>query len=187
MSLKAAAKQVRDLLYEPPRSTRVHGLVIVAIDGRSGAGKTSLTRAVQAVEPDISVLSIENFYPGWDGLAAGPEGLVTQVLQPWRSGQPGRARYWDWNTMKWEDDEREVPLPLSGRVIIEGCASAAQIIEPFLAGVVWLEADAATRQRRAIARDGATFEPHWESWAAQEDTYLAEQTPRERADLTLHL
>ena len=43
------------------------------------------------------------------------------------------------------------------------------------------------RRTRALARDGETFAPHWDRWAAQEEDYLARHAPRAAADLILRL
>ena len=38
---------------------------------------------------------------------------------------------------------------------------------------VWVEATDALRKRRALSRDGETYAPHWDRWAAQEDAVYA--------------
>ena len=49
--------------------------------------------------------------------------------------------------------------------------------------LVWLEAPEGLRRERALSRDGQTFAPHWERWAAQEAEVLCGVA--ERADLVL--
>ncbi|MFT4232382.1 MAG: hypothetical protein QM606_06365 [Leucobacter sp.] len=51
---------------------------------------------------------------------------------------------------------------------------------------VWIECDAAVRRARALARDGETYAPHWERWAAQEEAFFAEHRPWLLADEVLH-
>ena len=41
------------------------------------------------------------------------------------------------------------------------------------------------RRRRALDRDGETYAPHWERWAAQERVTFARERTRARADLVL--
>ena len=48
---------------------------------------------------------------------------------------------------------------------------------------IWLESPAGSRRERALRRDGDTYRPHWERWAAQEDTHLALDHPRHWATL----
>jgi hypothetical protein len=46
-----------------------------------------------------------------------------------------------------------------------------------------VDAPAGRRRDRALARDGATYAPHWERWARQEDEFYAADQVREHADL----
>ncbi|WP_454229155.1 uridine kinase family protein [Propioniciclava flava] len=88
----------------PPRcgATRV-----VAIDGLSGAGKTTLASLV-AARLGAPVVHMDDLYPGWDGLAAGVAYLVDAVLRPLAVGEPARYRAWDWA------DERRGSRPVLG-------------------------------------------------------------------------
>ncbi len=54
---------------------RCGDVVVIALDGPSGAGKTTLARGVElALEPvaPVAVVHMDHLYPGWDGLARGP-------------------------------------------------------------------------------------------------------------------
>ena len=49
---------------------------VVLIDGRSGAGKTSLARLLVARWPltgRVQLVALDSLYPGWDGLDPGVE------------------------------------------------------------------------------------------------------------------
>ena len=48
-----------------------------------------------------------------------------------------------------------------------------------------MEAAASVRKKRALDRDGETFAPHWDAWAAQEDAMLARERTPERADIVV--
>ena len=55
----------------PPATRRPF---VVGIDGRSGAGKTTLTDQLVAVlrrSYDVVTFRLEDLYPGWNGLAEG--------------------------------------------------------------------------------------------------------------------
>ena len=56
-------------------------VVIVALDGRSGSGKTLLGTAV-AASLACPVVHLDALYPGWDGLQGGVDLLTTHVLEP---------------------------------------------------------------------------------------------------------
>jgi len=50
---------------------------------------------------------------------------------------------------------------------------------------VWVDAARDVRLARGIARDGESYRPHWERWAAQEDALFAADGTRARADLVI--
>lgn len=187
ISLDGAATVVEELFAHPPRQSSISGATIVAIDGRSGSGKTSLSAAVARQNPDIRVLAIEDFYAGWAGLHAGPGHLTEQVLIPWSSGRPARARYWDWEKQSFSSRELEIALPTSGRVLIEGCGAGAREIARFTSALIWLDADTNVRYERAMARERDVFEPYWHMWSQQEAQMLQREKTPQRADLRLRL
>jgi len=48
---------------------------------------------------------------------------------------------------------------------------------------VWVDAPSDVRYARAMARDGEHYRPHWQRWAAQEESLFTADHTRERADL----
>ena len=73
--------------------------VIIAIDGRSGAGKTTLAVELAArlrAHHKVSLFHLEDIYPGWNGLAAGVERYVSTVLTPLSRGEAASWTSWDW-------------------------------------------------------------------------------------------
>jgi hypothetical protein len=50
---------------------------------------------------------------------------------------------------------------------------------------VFVDADRMLRMSRGLARDGDTYRPHWERWAAQEEAVFAADDTKARADLVL--
>jgi uridine kinase len=162
----------------PPRAgvTRV-----VAIDGRSGAGKTLLAAAL-AGELAAPVVSLEALYGGWDGLERGIDLLVSDVLEPLAAGRAARVPRYDWLAGKWAEP---VLLEPPGVLIVEGVGTGARRAAAFESLLVWLEVPASTRKKRALDRDGETFAPYWDRWAAQEEKMLAREHTPDRADIVI--
>lgn len=153
---------------------------VIAIDGRSGAGKTALALDL-ADEIGAPILHLERLYPGWGGLAATPP-KVRGLLASLAVGERGTARQWDWSL---DQPGSWLSVRPTSDLIIEGVGAGARVLRPFLSQLIWLEAPPQERRRRAIARDGDTYEPWWDRWAAQENAYLdADRTP-EAADLVI--
>lgn len=151
---------------------------VVLIDGGAGSGKTTLGQAMAAAWPGdvrVSLVSLDDFYPGWGGLAAASELVTTDVLSP---SHPGYRR-WDWARSapaEW------VPLSSEAPLIIEGCGTLTPASRSLATFGIWCELDATTRRHRAWERDGASFAAHWDEWAAQEATHWQVHRPWELAD-----
>jgi uridine kinase len=161
-----------------PRSGRSR---VVAIDGRSGAGKTSLAAALRA-ELTAPVVALEDLYGGWDGLERGIDLLVSAVLAPLSAGRTARVPRSDWGAATWGTPWVLEPSPV---LIVEGVGAGARRAADYASVLVWMEAPAPVRKKRALDRDGETFTPHWDAWAAQEDALLARERTPDRADLVI--
>ena len=70
--------------------------LVVLLDGGSGAGKTTLARRLhrdlEARLGTTQLVSLDDVYPGWHGLAAASELVWQSILRPASPGYPG----WDW-------------------------------------------------------------------------------------------
>ncbi len=147
--------------------------LLLAVDGRSGSGKTSLAAELAALlrpHLTVSVFHLDAIYPGWDGLMSSFETYVDEVLAPLAAGRTARWHWWDWTAHATGAADRTEPADV---VILEGVGAGHRRARELLDALVWMEVDGAERKRRALARDGGTFAPHWDHWAAQEDRYLA--------------
>jgi uridine kinase len=154
---------------------------VLAVDGRSGAGKTALATELRTAI-GASVVSLEDLYGGWDGLEHGIDLLVSEVLEPLAAGRIARVPRYHWTARAWSEPVAIEPPDV---LIVEGVGAGARRASVYESVIVWLEAPQAVRKTRALERDGDLFAPHWEQWEAQEEAMLArEQTP-ERADLVL--
>jgi para-aminobenzoate synthetase len=157
--------------------------VIIAIDGRSGAGKTTLAIELAARLREhhrVSLFHLEDIYPGWNGLAAGIERYAATVLAPLRRGEAARWVSWDWQ--QHYDGAVRLTQPAE-IVLVEGVGAAAAAAVPYLDAVIWADSPAQDRRTRALARDGESYEPYWDQWARQEDEWLAIDDVPSRADV----
>jgi uridine kinase len=160
----------------PPGPPRV-----VAVDGRSGAGKTVLAAELQA-QLRAPVVTLEDLYGGWDGLERGIDLLVSEVLEPVAAGRPARVPRYDWAAGRWAEPWLlEAPAVL----IVEGVGAGARRAAAYESALIWIESPAPVRKKRALGRDGQTFAPYWDRWAAQEDAMLARERTPGRAGLVI--
>lgn len=154
--------------------------LFVGVDGRAGAGKTTLAAALAAAVPDAVVIHVDDFagphVPEWDW----PRFRV-QVLLPLLAGRPGRYQRWEWNRdepAEWHD------VPAGRPVVVEGVSATRSELGVPWSLRIWVDAPRDVRLRRAEERDGAAMLPHWlDVWMPAEEAYIAREEPQERADL----
>ena len=141
---------------------------IVLIDGRSGAGKTSFAKNL-ARERGGYVLSLDEVYPGWDGLDAGSSHVYRHVFGAWDTNGHARYRRWDWagnRPAEWVD------IPETPLLVVEGCGAIRTDALRYSSELYWLNAPERIRKERTEARDGDAFVKHWVRWALQEERFL---------------
>lgn len=163
-------------------ASRRGGTVWIGVDGRGGAGKTTLAAAIAAAVPEAVVIHIDDFagprLTTWDR----PR-FVAQVVEPLLAGRPARYQIWDWDT---DSGAGWVDVRPGSVVVAEGVSSTtAQVGVPW-ALQVWVEAPLEVRLRRALERDGAALLARWvNDWIPSEEAYVAEEHPDQRADLVV--
>lgn len=172
IALRRAVASVREAVVALSASNPV-----ILIDGRSGAGKTSLARALVADWPlrgRVQLVALDSLYPGWDGLEDGVVAARGLVLAPHARGLIGVWQRYDWDAGEYAEAHAVDPsLPL----IVEGSGIITPATSRLADVRVWLEAPQDSRKRRALTRDGDTYRPHWDRWAEQEERHLRRDEP----------
>lgn len=136
------------------------GVPVVTIDGYSGAGKSTLAAALARLVNGWQVLHLDDWYPGWDGLAAGAQ-IARRIAADLRGGRASSYEVWDWEA---GETGATIRVPLAP-TIIEGCGA----IEAEADLAIWIaDPGEDERRSRALARDGQTYAPHWRRWAEQD-------------------
>ena len=133
---------------------------VVTIDGYSGSGKSTLAAAIARLVSDWQVLHLDDWYPGWDGLAAGAD-IARRIAADLRAGRASSYEAWNWEN---GTTGATIRVPLAP-TIIEGCGA----IEAEADIAIWIaDPGEDERRSRALARDGQTYAPHWRRWADQD-------------------
>jgi hypothetical protein len=161
---------------------------VVAVDGRSASGKTTLARRLHEAVPSSAVVHTDDV-AWWEPYFEWAHLLSGGVLAPLREGEAV-----DFRPPAWERKGREgsiqVPAGLD-LVIVEGVGSSARELVPLLDGAVWVQSDYAEAERRGIERDVADgvngdreqSEAFWHDWMTAELAFLERDRPWRRAPL----
>jgi uridine kinase len=186
-TVETYAELARRVLDRPGRLGRTR---LVAVDGPSGAGKTAfadrlatalgelLGPAYDGVPP---IVHTDDLLDGWaDQLTFWPR-LEQWVLDPLRSGKPGRYRRYSWVrrefTQNWITVE---PAPV---VILDGVSTARASVRPELSLSVFLAAPSLLRRERALARDGTAVAPYLDEWRRGEEAHFAADATADHVDV----
>ena len=179
-ALTAAVESIRSAIVAVAASNPV-----VVIDGRSGAGKSSLAARLARAWPlhtPAQLLALDSIYPGWEGLARGAAAAYEQVLVPHGRDAIGIWRRWDWELS--EEAEAHAVSPALG-LILEGCGALTPASAAVADVTVWVDGPPQSRRRRALERDGEVFRAHWDLWAAQEEAHIDAHAPQELASIVV--
>ncbi len=166
---------------------------LVGVDGRAGAGKTTFTRALAALDPGLDVIEMLDFalpaaeqHRECDEVAAGRiaagvdwRRLRSSVLLPLSRDQAARYQRYD-STIKAMAEWRLIPV--GGIVIVEGRYSCVKALSTFYDFRIWVDCSLEARRRRLVSDNGtATL---WEgSWRRAEEAYIEAQDPAASAHL----
>jgi uridine kinase len=165
------------------RPARLGQVRLVAVDGPSGAGKTTfaqrLAGALIRAGRRVEVVHTDDLLDGWEDQFTFWPRLECGVLEPLARGEPGRYPIYDWVRGRFGGD---LHVPVPDVLILDGGTSARAEAYPRLSLSVFVTADRDVRWERALVRDGATVEAPLRRWMAAEDGYFAETGTAERVD-----
>lgn len=161
---------------------------VIAVDGRSAGGKSTLTAQLAAalgahVVHTDDVAWWHDFFD-WDDL------LIGGVLEPYLAGDAVAFR-----PPAWQERGREGAITIANDccvILIEGVGASRRSLAPYLCAAVWVQADWPLAEARGLARDMQTERPDaaeakrfWDDWQADERSFLDADRPWERADVVV--
>ena len=159
---------------------------VVAVNGHSSSGKSSLAPRLADALPGAAVLHTDDLawnhgVFSWDAL------LREHVLPDVRAGRPVRYRPPGWVT-----HAREGFVELPGGLqflVIEGVGASQPSVADLLEVVIWVETDEPTRLARDVVRVLELSEmavDDYASWMAEENAYVTASRPWEQATFVVN-
>jgi uridine kinase len=180
-------------LAERVRATpaRLGPVRLVAVDGPSGAGKTSFAGHLARALGGAPVVHTDDLLDGWDDQFTFWGRLEEQVLDPLRHGRHARYVRYLWHRRRFGG--APITVEPTGTVLLEGVTAARAVIRPELSLAVFVTAPADLRLRRAQERhlpapgaeapDSVALRDYLERWRAAEDRHFATDATAAHADL----
>ena len=168
---------------------------LVAIDGRGGAGKSSLACELADRLDNTTVVAVDDFWlplssrPDRDSVISQPGAdydwhrLRDQVIQPLAEGRSGRYQRYDWRDDKLAEWHY---VPAGGAPIVEGVFSIREELRDLYDIRVWVETPAAICLARGLERDGEGARDLWKNeWMRAYEQYIVATDPSSYANYIL--
>ena len=160
---------------------------IIAVDGRGGSGKTTLTTALAAAVPGAQAFHLDDLI--WNEPLYDWDQLYVDTLTQLR-----RAGSLDLVPDKWREHGREgsIRIPAgSPLVLVEGTGAGLAAVRSLIDAHVWVQTGDDVAERRGIKRDiaeGVNGDAEesvrfWHWWMAGERLFFAKDRPWRRADV----
>ena len=191
-SVELLSTVVNEVIRRGPDQSSSGRPAVLAIDGRSNNGKTTLAAQISELVPGSVVIHTDDI--AWEHSRFGwADLLIDGILVPVHHGQAVSYR-----PPRWDEHGRagsvEVPIgcPL---LIVEGDGAGRREVAHLIDTLIWVQADEREAVRRAVARaanrppadlangavDGASFDE--DGWMAEEIPFNTAQRTWERADI----
>jgi hypothetical protein len=157
---------------------------LVAVDGRGGAGKSTLVERIRAVVPASGVVHTDDV--AWNqAFFDWGELMVEHVLRPLRRGEAVEFR-----PPAWVEHGRPgaIRVPAGADVVwIEGTGIIREEFAPWIDASIWVQGDLDEQERRLVARDGdsAAQRQHVADWLAEELPLMLREQPWRRATVVV--
>lgn len=158
---------------------------VIAIDGRGGAGKSTLAERLRAAVPGSAVVHTDDVawnhaYFDWGAV------LAENILRPLHRGSAVDFRPDAWIA---HDRPGSITVPAGAGVVwVEGTGILRAELAPWLDASVWLQGDLDEQERRLVERDGDSAEQvaHVNNWLLEELPFLLREQPWARATMVVH-
>jgi len=176
-------KVVEDLLSTPARCGSTH---IIAIDGRAGAGKTTLANELclaLSLHRKVTVIHLDEIYAGWElALSDLLTNSLSQILKSIAAEEIAVVPIYDWAKEQFNSTREISPCDV---IIIEGVGSAQRVVRAQATVSIWIDIDPHTGLERVLGRDGLAIEEQMKLWQVREEEHFLSDATRENVDFIL--
>jgi uridine kinase len=156
---------------------------LIAIDGRAGAGKTTLAARFYkelSVDKTVGIIHMDDLYNGWEkALDEGLTKTLESIVKSHHNNVAFEIEIFNWQSLSF-DSKREInPVDV---LILEGVGAGQKVVRDAGATLYWLDIDAEVGIARVLNRDGNQIAPQMKQWQIVQEIHFMQDKTRENAE-----
>ena len=156
---------------------------LIAIDGRAGAGKTTLAARFfdeLSVDKTVEVIHMDDLYDGWENaLDEGLTKTLESIVNAHNNNVSIKIDIFNWESMSFDSKRVINPVDL---LILEGVGAGQKVVRDAGATLYWLDIDAEVGIQRVLNRDGNQIASQMKQWQISQEIHFIRDKTRENAD-----
>ena len=156
---------------------------LIAIDGRAGAGKTTLAARFfdeLSVDKTVEVIHMDDLYNGWEkALDAGLTKTLESIVKSHHNKVVFEIEIFNWQLMSFDSKEEINPVDI---LILEGVGAGQKVVRDAGATLYWLDIDAEVGIQRVLNRDGNQIASQMKQWQILQEIHFIRDKTRENAE-----
>lgn len=155
---------------------------LIAIDGRAGAGKTTLAARFfreLSVKKRVEVIHMDDLYDGWENAL---DEHLTKTLESIVNAHQKKEGFeidiFNWQSMSFDSKRQINPVDI---LILEGVGAGQKVVRDAGATLYWLDIDADDGIARVLKRDGNQIASQMKQWQIAQEIHFMRDMTRENA------
>jgi uridine kinase len=156
---------------------------LIAIDGRAGAGKTTLAAHFfkeLSAEKTVEVIHMDDLYNGWENaLDEGLTQTLESIVNAHKNGVSIEIDIFNWQSMSFDSKRVIHPVDI---LILEGVGAGQKVVRDAGATLYWLDIDAEVGIQRVLNRDGNQIASQMKQWQIAQEIHFLRDKTRENAE-----
>ena len=155
---------------------------LIAIDGRAGAGKTTLAARFfdeLSVDKRVDVIHMDDLYNGWENAL---DEHLTKTLESIVNAHQKKEGFeidiFNWQSMSFDSKRQINPVDI---LILEGVGAGQKVVRDAGATLYWLDIDADDGIARVLKRDGNQIASQMKQWQIAQEIHFLRDMTRENA------
>ncbi len=156
---------------------------LIAIDGRAGAGKTTLAATIYeelSKDKTVAVIHMDDLYDGWENALSE---RLTQTLESIVKSHQNKVSFeidiFNWQSMSFDSKRVIYPVDI---LILEGVGAGQKVVRDAGATLYWLDIDAEVGIQRVLNRDGNQIASQMKQWQIAQEIHFLRDKTRENAE-----